>query len=167
MKSKRMPEKVNWLLGEGFFGYLGTSSTDGYPHVTPMIFVFDGRHIYVVVSKISKKLRNIRRNPLVSFLVDIRDPSNLMNNRAVLISGKSYIYGLSSLVLHPFQLLKVLNLFVKKYPKYVAKYRSEEQTLPLAWRTTLFLSRFLVRIDPETCIYWREARIVTPSERKN
>jgi nitroimidazol reductase NimA-like FMN-containing flavoprotein (pyridoxamine 5'-phosphate oxidase superfamily) len=159
-------DEVAWLLEEGFFGYLGTASTNGFPHVTPMIFVFDKEHIFVATSRISKKLRNIRENPRVSFLVDIRDPSNLMNNRAVLISGRAVIFGLSSLFRHPLQLLKVRDLFLKKYPKYADKYRSEEQTLPLAWRTTLFLSRFLVRIDPETCIYWREARLLPPPERR-
>jgi len=90
--------------------------------------------------------------------VDVRDPNNLYNNRAVLFMGKAKIYGLVDALLNFFTLLKIRSLFHKKYPEYVYKYKTEQERLPLAWRTTLFVSRMLVRIDVEQMVYWREAR---------
>jgi len=152
------PPEVIWILNEGSFGYVGTSDKEMIPHLTPVIFVFDGHRTFFVISKISKKLRNIRENEKIAFVVDIRDPRNLYSNRAVLFTGKAKVYGLWDAVLKIFRLLKVRSLFHKKYPEYVHKYKTEEERLPLAWRTTLFVSRMLVEVEVEKMVYWREAR---------
>jgi len=153
-----LPKEIIWLLNEGRFGYVGTSDKEMTPHLTPVIFVFDGKRIFFVVSKISKKLRNMRENQKIAFLVDIRDPSNLYNNRAVLFMGRAKVYGLFSAALNSFRLLKVRSMFHEKYPEYVFRYKTEEERLPLAWRTTLFVSRMLVGVEVEQMVYWREAR---------
>ncbi|KXA91321.1 hypothetical protein AKJ63_01615 [candidate division MSBL1 archaeon SCGC-AAA259D18] len=49
------PNKIKELLKTGKFAYFGTSDKDGQTHVTPLIFVFDGRSAYIVTSKISNK----------------------------------------------------------------------------------------------------------------
>jgi nitroimidazol reductase NimA-like FMN-containing flavoprotein (pyridoxamine 5'-phosphate oxidase superfamily) len=152
------PQEIIWLLTEGKFGYVGTSDKKMTPHLTPVIFVFDGHRIFFVVSKISKKLRNIRENEKIAFLVDVRDQNNLYNNRAVLFMGKAKVYGLFDAALNIVRLLKVRSIFYKKYPEYVYKYKTEEESLPLAWRTTLFVSRMLVEIEVEKMVYWRQAR---------
>jgi nitroimidazol reductase NimA-like FMN-containing flavoprotein (pyridoxamine 5'-phosphate oxidase superfamily) len=152
------PEEILWLLKEGKFGYVGTSDKKMVPHLTPVIFVFDGHKIFFVISKISKKLRNIRQNKKIAFLVDIRDPNNLYNNRAILFMGKAKIYGLFAAVLNVFRLLRVRRKFNKKYPQYMHKYKTEKDSLPTAWRTTLFVSRMLVEVEIEHMVYWREAR---------
>jgi nitroimidazol reductase NimA-like FMN-containing flavoprotein (pyridoxamine 5'-phosphate oxidase superfamily) len=152
------PQEVIWLLNEGRFGYIGTSDGGMKPHLTPVIFVFDGPNIFFVVSKISKKLSNIRENNKIAFLVDVRDPNNLYNNRAVMFLGRAKVYSVMNAALGIYRLLRVRRNFYKKYPKYVHKYKTEEEKLPLAWRTTLFLSRMLVRLDVEKMVYWREAR---------
>ncbi len=152
------PQEIIWLLNEGRFGYVGTSDKKMNPHLTPVIFVFDGHRIFFVVSKISKKLRNMRENQKIAFLVDVRDPSNLYNNRAVLFMGRAKVYGLVDATLSIIKLLKVRSLFHEKYPEYVSRYKTEEERLPLAWRTTLFVSRMLVGVEVEQMVYWREAR---------
>ncbi len=152
------PQEIIWLLNEGRFGYVGTSDKEMTPHLTPVIFVFDGHRIFFVVSKISKKLRNMRENRKIAFLVDIRDPNNLYNNRAVLFMGRAKVYGLLDASLSILKLLKVRSLFQEKYPKYAFKYKTEEDRLPLAWRTTIFVSRILVGLEVEQMVYWREAR---------
>ncbi len=152
------PQEIVWLLNEGRFGYVGTSDNDMTPHLTPVIFVFDGHGIFFLVSKISKKLRNMRENPKIAFLVDIRDPNNLYNNRAVLLVGRAKVYSLLDATLNIRKLLKVRSLFYEKYPKYVYRYKTEEDSLPLAWRTTIFVSRILVGVEVEKMVYWREAR---------
>jgi nitroimidazol reductase NimA-like FMN-containing flavoprotein (pyridoxamine 5'-phosphate oxidase superfamily) len=152
------PQEVIWLLTEGKFGYVGTSDDAMIPHLTPVIFVFDGHRIFFVVSKISKKLRNMRVNKKISFLVDMRDPNNLYNNRAILFMGKARVYGLLDAALNILRLLKVRSMFYEKYPEYVHKYKTEGNLLPLAWRTTLFISRIIVGVEAEQMIYWRQAR---------
>jgi len=155
------PQELIWLLSEGKFGYVGTSDKEMTPHLTPVIFVFDGHTVFFVVSKISKKLRNMHENEKIAFLVDMRDPNNLYNNRAVLFMGKARIYGLFDAVLNIFRLLKVRRLFNSKYPEYVHKYKTRKELLPRAWRTTLFISRILVGIEVEKIVYWRDARSIT------
>lgn len=152
------PQEIIWLLTEGRFGYVGTSDREMTPHLTPVIFVFDGHRIFFVVSKISKKLRNMRENDKISFLVDMRDPNNLYNNRAILFMGRAKIYGLRDAAVNILRFLKVRGIFYEKYPEYVHKYKTEEKLLPLAWRTTLFISRIIVGVEVEQMIYWREAR---------
>ncbi len=87
----------------------------------------------------------------------MRDPNNLYNNRAVLFTGKVKVYNLPNAILNMYRLLRVRNRFYKKYPKYMRKYKTEEEKLPQAWRTTLFVSRMLVKLDVEKMVYWREA----------
>lgn len=146
------------LLTKGYFGYVGTSGKDKMPHVTPAIFVYDGSNVFFITSKVAKKLHNIRENKKISFLVDIRDSSNLYSNVAVLIQGKAKVYGIIDALFQIPRLLKIRTLFLKKYPEYMKAYRVKRKMLPKAWRTTLFISRLLVRIDPEKFLYWHEAR---------
>lgn len=152
------PEEILWLLNEGKFGYVGTSNKELVPHLTPVIFVFDGQRIFFVTSKISKKLQNIRENEKIAFLIDVRDPINIYNNRAVLFTGRAKIYGIGNAVLNIVRLFKLRHKFNEKYPQYVSKYKTENDLLPTAWRSTLFVSRILVEIKVEQMVYWREAR---------
>ncbi|WP_309492403.1 pyridoxamine 5'-phosphate oxidase family protein [Candidatus Hecatella orcuttiae] len=160
-KPASLPGEVAWLLEEGFFGYLGTSGKGMEPHVTPVIFVFDRGCIYFLTSKVAKKLRNMRENPKVAFLVDIRDPSDPHNNRAVLVKGRVKIYGLLDGLLHLREFWKVRRLLDEKYPKYMRVYRTEKARIPKEWGTTIFLRRVLIRLDVESFVYMREARPVS------
>lgn len=150
-------------MEEGFFGYVGTAGRDRLPHVTPVIFVYDGRNVFFVTSKAAKKLRNIRQNSKIAFLVDIRDPSNLYNNRAVLILGRAKVYGLLDVGLSYRRMSRIKTLFYHKYPQYMRMYETKKGELPTAWRTTLFVSRILVRVHAERIVYWREARPIPRS----
>lgn len=154
------PAEVNWLLEEGYFGYLGTSDSHGNPQVTPLIFVGDGNSVFLTISKVAKKLSNIRRNESVAFLVDIRDPSDLANNRAVLIEGRAKIYGIFGVLKNLTRVLRVRGLFLKKYPKYATFYATKGSLLPKPWRTTLFLSRLLVEVEINRFSYLRETQPV-------
>lgn len=57
---------------------LATVSPDGQPHIVPVVFAYDGRHIYIVLDIKPKqapplelkRVRNIRANPRVALLVD-------------------------------------------------------------------------------------------------
>ncbi len=155
-----LPGEVLWLLEEGKVAYVGTSNENMQPHLTPVIFVFVANKLYFVTSKISKKLSNIRENKKVAVLIDIRDETNLYNNRAVLFLGPAKVYNPINAIWGVFSLLRVRREFFKKYPEYMYEYQKERQNLPLAWRTTLFVSRIPVRVEPEKIVYWREAKAI-------
>jgi len=148
--------EVVWLLEEGFFGYVGTSSGEGEPHVTPVIFVFYGNHVYFLTTKRAEKLRNMERNPSVAFLIDIRDPEDLLNNRAVLIHGTVKKIGVLEGLRNMRSLLKIRRLFIDKYPKYVKAYETNQSKIPKQWRLTPFMHRVLLRLTIDRFIYMRE-----------
>lgn len=62
-------EEVLSFLEEMSFGFLGTIGEDGYPHITPLNFVYYEGNIYFHGSKIGEKMRSIKANPIVSFSV--------------------------------------------------------------------------------------------------
>jgi len=154
------PPEVLWLLNEGMFAYVGTSSKDSQPHVSPMIFVFDGKALYFLISRVSRKLKNLKQNNQVALLIDVRDPADIANNRAILVKSRAKVFTLVDAILHLPKLANLRKSFVWKYPSYMKRYAEEGDKLPLAWRTTLFVSRLLVRIDMEEFAYWRKARRV-------
>jgi len=153
---ERLPEKVLWLLEEGFFAYFGTADLKGSPHVTPVTFVFDGESIFTVTSKFSRKIRNLRENPKAAVLIDVRDPENLQNNWAVLLRGEAKIYGVKDFLAEFRRIVKVNRLIRGKYPKYFEYYMREWKRLPKAWKPCLFRSRLIVRFDPKEYVYMRE-----------
>ena len=155
-----LPREVLWLLEEGKVGFVGTSDKELQPHLTPVIFVFVGNMLFFITSRISKKLKNIRENSKIAFLIDIRDENNLYNNRAVLLVGKAIEYGYLRAIWEFYNLLRARRAFFKKYPEYMSQYKKENQNLPLAWRTTIFISRIPIRVEAERIVYWREARAV-------
>ena len=105
-------------LREQWLGRLATVSKDQIPHVTPVAFATDGERLYLNPLPDSKKIRNIRENPRVSFVVD--DYLSWEKIRAVLISGKAELITRGKL----HQIGR--DLLYKKYPKYQKDYPIEE-----------------------------------------
>ncbi|HLN89921.1 MAG TPA: pyridoxamine 5'-phosphate oxidase family protein [Candidatus Binatia bacterium] len=154
------PHEAVWLLEECKVAFIGTSDRKMQPHLTPVIFVFVGNSLFFITSKVTKKLKNIRENPEIAFLVDFRDENNLYNNRAVLFTGKAKVYNIFTAALNLIKLIRVQRAFYKKYPEYMREYKKEERNLPLAWRTTIFVSRIPIEVQTEKIVYWREARAI-------
>jgi nitroimidazol reductase NimA-like FMN-containing flavoprotein (pyridoxamine 5'-phosphate oxidase superfamily) len=154
------PHEAVWLLEECKVAFIGTSDKKMQPHLTPVIFVFVGNSLFFITSKVTKKIKNIRENPKIAFLVDFRDENNLYNNRAVLFTGKAKVYGIFDAMLNLIKLIRVQRAFYQKYPEYMNEYKKEERNLPLAWRTTIFVSRIPIEVQTEKIVYWREARAI-------
>ncbi|MGD9395594.1 MAG: pyridoxamine 5'-phosphate oxidase family protein [Candidatus Thorarchaeota archaeon] len=160
------PPDVESILNHERFAYV-TVCSKKQPHVTPVIFVYDGKYLYFAISVASAKYRIIKKNPNIAVLVDMRDRENPMKNRAVLLRGKGMILGEISLqgifrlFLHGLWLLRVRMLFGRKYPQYMKYYEEKARELPPAWQNKPFLSRLIVRVEPEKITYWREARPTT------
>ncbi|RDE15048.1 MAG: hypothetical protein C4K48_05060 [Candidatus Thorarchaeota archaeon] len=160
------PPDVESILHHERFAYVNACSKN-QPHVTPVIFVYDGKYLYFAISVASAKYRIIKKNPKIAVLVDMRDRESPMKNRAVLLIGKGMILGELSVIgafrlfLHGLWLIRVRGLFSKKYPMYIKYYADQANDLPPAWRNKPFLSRVIVRLEPEKITYWREARPTT------
>jgi hypothetical protein len=157
------PPDVESILYNERFAYVALCEKD-QPHVTPVIFVYDGKYLYFGISLASAKYRKIKKNPNIAVLVDLRDSKNVMNNRAVMLRGKAMIlgeitpFGLFRLYLYGLWMLRVRSLFSKKYPRYMKYYDTQVSDLPLAWQNKPFVSRVMVRVEPEKITYWREAK---------
>jgi hypothetical protein len=160
------PPDVESILHHERFAYVNACAKN-QPHVTPVIFVYDGKYLYFAISIASAKYRIIKKNPKIAVLVDMRDRESPMKNRAVLLIGKGTIlgelsvFGAFKLFLYGLWLIRVRGLFSKKYPMYMKYYDEQAKDLPPAWRNKPFLSRVIVRLEPEKITYWREARPTT------
>ncbi len=153
-----LPPDIYNLVNDSSFAYVG-NSLRGITHVTPVVYVFDGQRIFFNTSKEAKKMKIMKMNRKVAFLIDTRDMSNIYENKAVLFTGDVRIYGLSDIPLHFIQMLAARALFLKKYPDYTRKYAISE--LPKAWQLTPIISRILIEVKPSRIIYWRGAKQIT------
>ena len=59
---------------------LAMASSKGSPHVTPVIYAYDGVYIIIAIDYETKKLKHLRENPHISLVVDDVKP-----NKAVVI----------------------------------------------------------------------------------
>jgi nitroimidazol reductase NimA-like FMN-containing flavoprotein (pyridoxamine 5'-phosphate oxidase superfamily) len=165
MTSAYIVSKVPWLppdiynlVMESSFAYIG-NAFNGETHVTPVVYIFDGQRIFFNTSKESKKLKMLKNNRKVAFLIDTRDMNNIYQNKAVLFTGEAKIYGILDIPLRFIQMLGARTLFLKKYPEYTRKYETSE--LPKAWQLTPIIARILVEIKPVRIIYWRGAKQIS------
>jgi len=115
---------------------LATVSKDQIPHVTPLAFATDGERLYVNIKFDSKKARNIRENPRVSFVVD--DILSWEIFRAVLVSGKAELISRGKL----HQIGR--DLLYKKYPKFQEDFPIEEGGF----------SKYILVITPTKVMSW-------------
>jgi nitroimidazol reductase NimA-like FMN-containing flavoprotein (pyridoxamine 5'-phosphate oxidase superfamily) len=65
---------------------LATASKSGQPHVVPVVYALDGENAVIAVDYGTKKLRNLRENKRVAFVVDDYRP-----NRGLMVEGECEI----------------------------------------------------------------------------
>lgn len=123
-------------LREQWVGRLATVSRNQIPQVTPVGFAADKERLYLNIKHDSKKARNIRGNPRVSFVVD--DFPSWEVIRGVLVSGKAEL--ISSGKLHE----TGRGLIYEKYPRYEEDYGVRED----GW------SKYILVITPTKVQSW-------------
>ncbi|MUT65872.1 pyridoxamine 5'-phosphate oxidase family protein [Paenibacillus sp. NEAU-GSW1] len=62
-------QELDQFLNEMSFGFLGTSSDDDYPSITPLNFVYCNDSIYFHGSRVGEKMTNLAARPKVTFNV--------------------------------------------------------------------------------------------------
>ncbi len=137
-KTQIIPEAARKILREGFFAYLGTSEPGCEPHVTAMFYIWDEdeNFLYLVTSKESKKVLNIRRNRKVSVTIDVRDPSSPAGNSGVMIRGVAFLVEMEVAYEH------LMLEYMEKYMEFLGT------GYPLG-------SRIAIRVTPRSISYWK------------
>ena len=73
------------------------------PYVVPVVFAFDGNNIFIPIddkpkktsnSKQLKRVKNIQKNPNISFLIDTYDDEDWNNLSYLMIQGKARIVNM-------------------------------------------------------------------------
>ncbi|GIP31253.1 pyridoxamine 5'-phosphate oxidase family protein [Paenibacillus sp. J2TS4] len=62
-------EEIDQFLDEMTFGCLGTVNEDGWPHITPVNFVYYKGKIYFHGSRFGQKMKHLKTSDKVTFLV--------------------------------------------------------------------------------------------------
>ncbi len=90
-KTQKIPEEALRILKSGFFSYLGTSEVGCIPHLTAMFYLWHdpSKCLYMITTKGSQKIANIRRNTKVCVTVDERNAVDPAANRGVMIRGRA------------------------------------------------------------------------------
>ena len=137
-KTSFIPKAALEILREGFFAYLGTAEPGCEPHVTAMFYIWDEhtKTVYLVTSKESKKVLNIRRNRNVSVTIDQRDPTSPAGNSGVMVRGKAFLIEM--------ELVddELMLQYMEKYIDFLGT------GYPLG-------SRIAIRLTPRTISYWK------------
>ncbi|UCE11781.1 MAG: pyridoxamine 5'-phosphate oxidase family protein [Candidatus Thorarchaeota archaeon] len=137
-KTRSIPLEALHVLKDGFFAYLATAKMDCNPHLTAMFYIWDedSRSIYMIASKRSRKLYNIRNNTKVCVTIDERDPFSPGRNCGVMIRGNAHLVEME---IAPQDIM--LN-FLEKYMDFLGV------GYPLG-------TRIAIRVDPKYLSYWK------------
>jgi len=161
---KSIPNGLRYLIHTSNFAQVGTGSADNSPHITPTLFVFDGRDFFISTSIKSKKIKNLRHSKKAALFIDSKKQKDITKRIGVLIIGRTKIYGhnlqtgMISFLFYGYRMVRVYFLFNRKYPYYIDQYRKMNRNLPRAWQIFPIISRTLIQITPEQLLLWKASR---------
>ena len=162
--SRSFPKGLSKLLYSTRFANVATVSPNRYPHITPTLFVFDGRNVFFITSIKSQKVKNLRRINNISIFIDSHKHEEVTNGFGVSISGRARTYGhnvwtgILYFLIFGLRMVRVYMLFRKKYPHYINQYQKENHNLPFAWRIYPLISRTIIEIIPNQFSFWKASR---------
>ncbi|MDA4118050.1 MAG: pyridoxamine 5'-phosphate oxidase family protein [Thaumarchaeota archaeon] len=143
-----VPEQVMDVLKTSNIGYLSVTSPKGELFSYPVAFYFSHFKLYFVTPIGAAKLRFIRANPSISFLVD----NHLLTKGAtgVMIQGKARVFSVAKTILSILSVGPNIARFSKKYPGMFTFYAKGKE---LPDERKLHKYR-LIRLDPKKMLYW-------------
>jgi hypothetical protein len=160
---RSIPKGFLNLISTSKFAQVGTVS-DGIPHITPTLFVFDGRNFFIATSVKSRKIKNLRKNNKLTIFIGSQCDEDLTKSIGVMISGRSKVYGYNFQTGIYYHLLlgvlmiRIYLLFFRKYPNYLKYYWRVHRSYPSAWQLFPILSRTIIEIVPEQFFSWKSSR---------
>ncbi len=152
---RAIPEGILKLLKSAKFAQIGTITTKKRPHLTPTLFIFNGRNFFIATSNKSKKVKNLRSINKISIFIDSQEQKDYTKNVGLLTIGRTRIYGhdirtgIIYFIVLGFRMIRTYFLFHRKYPHYINEYWRGSRELPRAWRIFPILSRTIIEIIPE------------------
>lgn len=161
---RSIPKGLLNLISTSKFAQVCTVSDGKIPHITPTLFVFDGRNFFIATSIKSRKIKNLRKNKKLTIFIGSQGDEDLTKGMGVMISGRTRIYGYNIQTgIYYFLLLGILMiriylLFFRKYPKHLKYYWRVHRNFPRAWQLFPILSRTIIEIVPEQFFSWKSSR---------
>jgi len=143
-----IPDNVLDVLKTSGIGYLSVTSSKGELYSYPVAFYFSGLKVYFMTPISAAKLKFIRGNPNVSFLVD----NHLLTKGAcgAMIQGKAKVFSIAKTVLSILSVGPKMASFAKKYPGMFTFYASGKE---LPDERKLYKYR-IIRVEPSKIVYW-------------
>ncbi len=147
---KDIPLEALEILRKGFFAYLGTTEPGCDPHLTVMFYIWDddSRTVYLVSTKTSRKVVNIRHNTRVCVTVDERDPKSPARNSGVMIQGRAKLIEMEIA-----DNIVMVN-FLSKYMHFLGP------GYPMG-------SRIAIQVRPRKISFWKGAKFYKWEKSKN
>jgi PPOX class probable F420-dependent enzyme len=130
------PAELEQFLAEPHLGNLATIRPDGFPHVTPIWFVWAGRSVQFILGHTRLHLRNLRANPRAGISVAsddrIHEQRFAAGAQAAIAWGFVHIADGASALLqatYELQATKYLGASGRSDPDYLAECDAEERVL--------------------------------------
>ena len=147
-EKQEIPKDVLDVLKTSKIGYLSVRSEKGDLYSYPVAFLFSGMQLYTMTPVSAAKLKFMRANPSVSFLVDNKGLT--LNAIGAMVQGKAKIFSITKTITSILSVGPNMAKYAKKYPDQFffyarGKYLPDERKL--------YKYRF-IRIEPTKILYW-------------
>jgi Pyridoxamine 5'-phosphate oxidase len=147
-EKNELPKEVVDVLKTTVIGYLSVRSEKGELYTYPVAYYFSGSQLYMMTPKSSAKLKFMRANPEVSFLVDNKGLT--LGAIGAMVQGRAKIYTVGGTIKSILSIGPNIAKYAKKYPDQFTFYLSGKY---LPDERKVYKYRF-VRIDPTKILYW-------------
>jgi len=146
--SSQLPKQVLDVLKETTIGYLSVINKKGDLYSYPVSFHYSDNRIYLITPVSSAKLKFIRGNPNVSFIVDNKKLTT--EACGAMVQGKAKVFSMGKLVTSIISMGPKVVEYVRKYPSMLGFYVIGKQLPP----ERKFYKYRVVRIDVTKVVYW-------------
>jgi general stress protein 26 len=145
--SAPIPPNIIDVLKTTGIGILSVTSKKGDLYSYPVAFHYGDQKIYMITPIGSAKMKLIKANPKVSFIVDNRKFT--IDCCGAMFQGSAKVFSMAKLITS-FVTRGPMAQFSKKYPGYMSFYLKGKD-LPSERK---FYKYRLIRIDPTKIVYW-------------
>ncbi len=147
-EESKIPGEVLDVLKTTKIGYLSVRSEKGDLYTYPVAFLFSGNQVYTMTPISAAKLRFMRANPDVSFLVDNKGLT--LGAVGAMVQGKAKVYSIAKTVTSILSIGPNMAKYAVKYPDQFTFYARGKY---LPDERKLYKYRF-IRIQPTKILYW-------------
>jgi general stress protein 26 len=138
MKTEMTREEIRSYLSKPLVARLATSD-NGWPHVTPVWFEYDGENFWVPTQASTKKATHVKKDKRVAIIIDtFAEPISKFNITQVVVKGEAELIKVPSV--EGFDPLKSRTLSI--WHRYLGD--EPDNTL----KNRLKIDRYLIKIKP-------------------